>query len=175
MAARLLARPREVVRIGCDGIPQVVTINDAVYEEPDEREIRAFATSFASFYARSDSYSIVNDFVWCARRMTPELRDRFKALVKGGAGRPSLIAAIEALKRRTEVQVSDVAVDKRSYPWHARVRGVQKVVGDADAAQAFELDLELVHTSRDELIEGLLVWGIEARGDALVLGFARPR
>jgi hypothetical protein len=174
VAGRVLGRPREVIRIGCDGIPQVVTINDAVYQEPDEREIRAFATSFASFYARSDSYSIVNDFVWCAKRMTPELRERFKTLVRGSGGRPSLVAAIEALKRRTEVEISEVKVDKASYPWRARVRGVQKTVGEGEGGQAFEVDLDLVRTSRDELIEGLLVWGIEARGEALVLGFTRP-
>src|SRR5687767_3182015 len=47
-------RPREVIRIGCDGIPQVVTLDNTAYSEPNEREIRAFATEFAVFYARSD-------------------------------------------------------------------------------------------------------------------------
>jgi len=175
VSGRLLARPREVVRIGCDGIPQLVTINEAVYSEPDEREIRAFATAFATFYARSDSYSIVNDLVWCAKRMTPELRERFKSLARGTAARPSLVEAIEAQKRRTEVEISDVTIDKRSYPWRARVRGLQKVVGAPEGGQGFELDLDLVRTSRDELIEGLLVFGVTARGDALVLGFPGPR
>jgi hypothetical protein len=172
VTGRVLGKPREVIRVGCDGIPQVVTINDTVYSEPDEREIRSFAASFASFYGRADSYSIVNDLVWCAKRMTPELRARFKALVKGRGGRPGLVEAVEALKRRTEVEVSEVQVDKRSYPWHARVRGVQKVVGESEGGQGFELDLDLVRTSRDELVEGLLIWGIQAHGDALVLALA---
>ena len=74
---RVWSRPREVVRIGCDGIPQVVTLDNAAYSEPNEREIRAFATEFAVFYARSDSFSILNDLVWCANRMAPDMRDRF--------------------------------------------------------------------------------------------------
>src|SRR5262249_23033652 len=70
----VLTRPREVIRIGCDGIPQVVRINDVVYSEPAEQEIKAFASSFAILYARSDSYSVVNDLLFCMGRMTPELR-----------------------------------------------------------------------------------------------------
>ena len=66
---RVWTRPREVIRIGCDGIPQVVTLDNAAYSEPNEREIRGFATEFAVFYARSDSYSVLNDLVWCANRM----------------------------------------------------------------------------------------------------------
>src|SRR5713226_4031736 len=42
---RVWNRPREVVRIGCDGIPQLVTLDSAAYSEPNEREIRAFATA----------------------------------------------------------------------------------------------------------------------------------
>lgn len=174
VAGRALGKPREVIRIACDGIPQVVTINEAVYSEPDEREVRAFATAFANFYARNDSYSIVNDLVWCAKRMTPELRERFKELARGQGPRPSLVKTVEALKQRAEVEVSEVRVDKQSYPWQARVLGVRKTVGEGPG-ERFELDLELVRTSRDELVEGLLVWGIQARGEALVLGFSRPR
>ena len=43
---RVWTRPREVIRIGCDGIPQVVTLDSAAYSEPNEREIRGFATEF---------------------------------------------------------------------------------------------------------------------------------
>lgn len=173
----LLARPREVVRIGCDGIPQVVQINDAVYSEPAEQEIRAFAATFSTFYARSDSYSVVNDLVFCMRRMTPELRERFKTIARGSRERPGIAAVVESLKRRTQVDAAslDVTVDKRTYPWRAVVKGSRQVVGEPpEAAQTFELELELVRTSRDELIEGLLVWGIRAKGDALDVGLSRP-
>jgi len=177
VVARVLGRPREVIRIGCDGIPQVVRINDAVYSEPAEQEIKAFAATFASFYARSDSYSVVNDLVFCARRMTPELREKFKAAARGTRERPGFIAAIESLKRRTQIDGSSlqVEVDKHTYPWRVSVRGARQVVGQpADAAQSFELELDLVRTSRDELIEGLLVWGIRAKGEALETAFPRP-
>jgi hypothetical protein len=171
---RLLSRPREVIRIGCDGIPQVVRINEQVYSEPDEREIKAFAVSFAEFYARSDSYSVVNDLVWCAKRMTPELREQFKLFARGTQDRPGIIRTIEALKRRTQIDISEVQVEKQSYPWHAVVRGLQQVVGQPEASQRFELQLDLVRTSRDELIEGLLVSGIRAKGDAFVVGLVHP-
>lgn len=174
---RIMGRPREVVRIGCDGIPQLVQINEAVYSEPAEQEIRAFAGTFATFYARADSYSVVNDLAYCMRRMTPELRDRFKALARGSRERPGLVAVIESLKRRTQIDPGslEVKVDKRSYPWRAVVKGSRQVVGQpTEAGQGFELELELVRTSRDELIEGLLVWGVRAKGDALDVGLLRP-
>lgn len=174
---RVLARPREVIRIGCDGIPQVVQIDEAVYSEPAEQEIRAFAATFGMFYARSDSYSVVNDLVFCMRRMTPELRERFKVIARGSRERPGIAAVVESLKRRTQVDPPslDVKVDKHTYPWRAVVRGRRQVVGEPpDAAQPFELELDLVRTSRDELIEGLLVWGIRAKGDALDVGLSRP-
>jgi hypothetical protein len=174
---RVVARPREVIRIACDGIPQVVQINEAVYSEPAEQEIRAFAATFATFYARSDSYSVVNDLVFCMRRMTPELRERFKTIARGSRERPGIAAVVESLKRRTQVDPAalDVTVDKRTYPWRAVVKGSRQVVGEPpEAAQSFELELELVRTSRDELIEGLLVWGVRAKGDALDVGLTRP-
>jgi hypothetical protein len=173
----LLLRPREVIRIGCDGIPQLVQLNDAVYSEPVEQEIRAFAATFTTFYARSDSYSVVNDLAYCMRRMTPELRERFKALARGSRERPGLVVVIESLKRRTQVDPGslEIKVDKRGYPWRAVVKGTRQVVGQpAEASQAFELELELVRTSRDDLIEGLLVWAIHAKGDALDVGLLRP-
>lgn len=174
---RVLGRPREVIRIGCDGIPQVVQINEAVYSEPAEQEIRAFAATFATFYARSDSYSVVNDLVFCMRRMTPELRERFKVIARGSRERPGIAAVVESLKRRTQIDPAslEVKVDKHTYPWRAVVKGSRQVVGEPpEAAQPFELELELVRTSRDELIEGLLVWGIRAKGDALDVGLSRP-
>ncbi len=160
-------RPREVVRIGCDGIPQVVRLDNAAYSEPNEREIRAFATEFAVFYARSDSYSVLNDLPWCAGRMAPELRERFKRVVRGTTEAPGIIAVIEKLQRRTQIDPAtlDIHVDKASYPWKVRVKGVRQVVGDSAPGASFELELDLVRASREEHIEGLLVWGIKAKGE----------
>jgi hypothetical protein len=160
---RIWNRPREVVRIGCDGIPQVVTLDSAAYSEPNEREIRAFATEFAVFYARSDSYSILNDLVWCANRMAPELRERFKRSVRGTATTPGIITVIEKLKRRTQIDPAtlDIQADKRPYPWKVQV------VGDAGPGETFELELDLVRASREEHLEGLLVWAIRAKGDPI--------
>jgi len=167
VAIKLINRPREVVRVGCDGIPALLKIDEPRNSEPDEREIRAFATAFATFYVRRDSYSIVNDFAWCAARMAPELRDKFKAFARGQPGQPSLISKIERLQQRTEVDSSslEISVDQRVYPWRATVRGVVHVISAAPTAeQRFELELELVRTSREELIEGLLVWPLKTRG-----------
>src|SRR5574340_501815 len=151
---RVWHRPREVVRIGCDGIPQVVTLDNQAYSEPNEREIRAFATEFAIFYARSDSYSILNDLVWCANRMAPDLRERFKRTVRGENGRPGLIPVIEQLHRRTQVDPASltVEVDKRPYPWKVHAKGIRQRVGDSGPGEAFDLDLDLVRASRDEHI-----------------------
>jgi hypothetical protein len=166
---RVWNRPREVIRIGCDGIPQVVTLDSAAYSEPNEREIRAFATEFAVFYARSDSYSILNDLVWCANRMAPELRERFKRSVRATAATPGVIMVIEKLKRRTQIDPAtlEIQADKRPYPWKVSVKGVRQVVGDPGPGESFELDLELVRASREEHLEGLLVWAIRAKGDPI--------
>jgi hypothetical protein len=166
---RVWNRPREVVRIGCDGIPQVVTLDSAAYSEPNEREIRAFATEFSVFYARSDSYSILNDLVWCANRMAPELRDRFKRSVRGTTETPGIISVIEKLQRRTQIDpaILELQVDKRPYPWKVNVKGVRQVVGDKAPGEGFELELDLVRASRDEHLEGLLVWAIHAKGEPI--------
>jgi len=166
---RVWTRPREVIRIGCDGIPQVVTLDNTAYSEPNEREIRAFATEFATFYARADSYSILNDMVWCANRMAPELRERFKRDVRGTPQSPGLISVIEKLHRRTQIDPAtlDIQVDKRPYPWKVAVKGVRQVVGDTSPGETFELDLDLVRASRDEHLEGLLVWAIHAKGEPI--------
>jgi len=166
---RVWNRPREVIRIGCDGIPQVVTLDSAAYSEPNEREIRAFATEFAVFYARSDSYSILNDLVWCANRMAPELRERFKRSVRGTATTPGIVTVIEKLKRRTQIDPAtlEIQADKRPYPWKVKVKGVRQLVGDAGPGETFELDLDFVRASREEHLEGLLVWAIRAKGDPI--------
>ena len=166
---RVWNRPREVIRIGCDGIPQVVRLDNASYSEPNEREIRAFATEFAVFYARSDSYSILNDLVWCANRMAPELRDRFKRSVRGAPQSPGLIQVIEKLHRRTQIDPAtlEIHVDKGPYPWKVQIKGVRQVVGDQAPGETFELGLDLVRASREEQLEGLLVWAIRAKGDPI--------
>ena len=167
---RVWTRPREVVRIGCDGIPQVVALDNAAYSEPNEREIRAFATEFAVFYARSDSFSILNDMVWCANRMAPDLRERFKRSVRGASGTTQgIVTVIEKLQRRTQIDPAtlEISVDKRPYPWKVNVKGLRQVVGDKASGEGFELDMDLVRTSRDEHLEGLLVWALRAKGDPL--------
>jgi hypothetical protein len=172
---RVWNRPREVVRIGCDGIPQVVAIDNAAYSEPNEREIRAFATEFAVFYARSDSYSILNDMVWCANRMAPDLRERFKRSVRGAPGTTQgIVSVIEKLQRRTQIDPAtlEIQVDKRPYPWKVNVKGLRQIVGDKGPGEGFEVDMDLVRTSRDEHLEGLLVWTLRAKGDPLETALA---
>lgn len=166
---RVWNRPREVIRIGCDGIPQVVTLDKASYSEPNEREIRAFATAFAVFYARSDSFSILNDLVWCANRMAPELRERFKRSVRGTREALGVVAVIEKLQRRTQIDPAalEIQVDKRPYPWKVKVKGMRQVVGDTGPGEGFELELDLVRASREEHLEGLLVWSIRAKGEPI--------
>ena len=166
---RVWNRPREVIRIGCDGIPQVVTLDSAAYSEPNEREIRAFATEFATFYARSDSFSVLNDLVWCANRMAPELRERFKRSVRGTPERPGMVTVIEKLQRRTQIDPAtlEIHVDKGPYPWKVAVKGVRQAVGDSGSGETFELELDLVRASREQHLEGLLVWGIRAKGDPI--------
>lgn len=166
---RVWSRPREVIRIGCDGIPQVVRLDNTAYSEPNEREIRAFATQFAVFYARSDSYSILNDLVWCANRMAPELRERFKRAVRGAPEAPGVITVIEKLKRRTQIDPAalEIHVDKGPYPWKVQVKGMRQVVGEEGPGETFELEMSLVRASREEQLEGLLVWGIRAKGEPI--------
>lgn len=161
-------REREVVRIGCDGIPQLVRVNDEVYAEPDEREIRAFAAEFTVFFMRGDSFSAVNDAAWCARRMTPELAEAYKTAMRGSRERPGAISVLESLKRRTQIDAGalQIAIDKKSYPWRVNVKGARQIVGTADAvSQPFEIDLELLRASRNEVIQGLIVAGVRPRGE----------
>jgi hypothetical protein len=163
-------RPREVVRVACDGIPQLVRINDEVYSEPDEREIRAFASTFAVMYARGDSYSVVNDYVFCASKMSADLREQFRRQARGTQDQPGAIQVVEGLQRRTQVDPGALAItiDKKSYPWRVNVKGDRQIVGQGpETNEKFELDLELVRASRNQVIEGLLVYGIRAVGDPL--------
>ncbi len=168
-------KEREVVRIDCDGIPQLVRLNDEVYAEPDEREIRAFTAEFTVFFMRGDSFSALNDAAWCARRMTPELAEAYKAAMRGTRDKPGAIAILEGLKRRTQIDPAslEITVDKKSYPWRANVNGARQIVGSPDAAsQPFELDLELFRASRNDVIEGLVVAAVQPRGEATTTAVA---
>ena len=161
-------QPRDVIRIGCDGIPQLVRLNEEVYSEPDEREIRAFTSLFAVMYARGDSYSVVNDYVFCASKMNPELREQFRLQARGTSERPGAIQVVESLRRRTQVDPAslEISIDKKAYPWRVKVAGLRQIVGQgSDASEKFELDLELVRASRNQVLEGLLVYRIQAKGD----------
>ena len=83
--------------------------------------------------------------------------------------RPGVVTVIEKLQRRTQIDPAtlDIQVDKRPYPWKVKVKGVRQVVGDPAPGEAFELELDLVRASREERLEGLLVWGIRAKGDPI--------
>lgn len=158
----LLNRPREVVRVGCDGVPQLVTITGA-YDEPNDAEIRAFVTAFAIQYGRMDSFSVMNDVVFCAQNLVPELRETFRV-----TGR-QLIATLEPLRRRTHVDPArvEIELDKTRYPVTARVKGVRQVLGNRPEEQPFQFTLELVRASRREVLTGLLVYRIHADGEGL--------
>ena len=101
--------------------------------------------------------------------MAPDMRDRFKRSVRGTPGTQGIVQVIEKLQRRTQIDPAtlEIQVDKRPYPWKANVKGVRQVVGDKGSGESFELDLDLVRASRDERLEGLLVWGIRAKGDPI--------
>lgn len=157
----LLRRPREVVRIGCDGIPQLVRLDVQQYSEPNEHEIQAFVRMWAVAYARADSWSAVNDAVYVGRYMVPELREAYRRHMRGTAAQPGLLAQLEAVKRRTEIDPNelDVRVDTHQYPWVAEVRGARKIVGAADV-QRFSLVVKLVRAPREQVLEGMLVQGV---------------
>jgi hypothetical protein len=125
---RVWNRPREIVRIGCDGIPQVVALDNAAYSEPNEREIRAFATEFAVFYARSDSFSILNDLVWCANRMAPDLRIASSA-ASAGRGTTGMSRSSRSFSgERRSIPPRWRSGRQAALPWKVNV-GVRQVVG----------------------------------------------
>jgi hypothetical protein len=168
---RLLNKPREVIRIGCDGVPQLFTPT-AQYSEPNEPEIRAFTGNFVVAMARADSFSVVNDYVDAARRMAPNLRQAFMKEARGHDGRPGTIQIIQALKRRTQIDPSslELRIDKTNYPWRVEVKGARQIVGESVAdsqPQSFSMDVELVRAPREEVLEGVLVWAVKSRGDAV--------
>lgn len=169
-------KPREVIRIGCDGIPQAVRIEEPAYSEPSELELRAFAAQFGALFLRRDSYSVRHDYVWCAKRMAAELQEAFKAEARGQPGQPGAIVVIESLKQRAEVDTGEleIAVDKSVYPWLAAVKGKRQVAREGEdgntttVAEPVALNLEVVRTRRtEELPAGLLVWKLHSRGEPL--------
>jgi len=168
--AKAMNRPREVIRIGCDGVPQLFTPT-AQYSEPNEPEIRAFVSNFVVAIARADSFSVINDYVDAARRMAPNLRQAFMREARGHDGRVGTIRVIQELKRRTQVDPSslELEISKRDYPWRVHVKGTRQiVVGEGkEESQPFSLDVELVRAPREEVIEGMLVWTLRSAGDAV--------
>lgn len=159
LCLRLLDRPREVIRIGCDGIPQLVRLDNEQYSEPNEREMQAFVRLWTVAYARNDSFSAVNDAVHAGRYMVPELREVYRRRMRGTPEKPGLLAQLEALQRRTEIDPNalDVQVERQVYPWLVRVRGERRVVGAQSDRQPFALEVKLVRAPREQVLEGLLV------------------
>ncbi len=160
LSLRLLNRPREVIRIGCDGIPQLVRLDTEQYTEPNEREMQAFVRLWTVAYARGDSFSAVNDAVHAARYMVPELRDVYRRRMRGSPEAPGLVAQLEAVRRRTEIDPNQLSVefDRQVYPWLARVRGERRVLREGQTeVQPFALDLRLVRAPREQVLEGLLI------------------
>ena len=159
LCLRLLNRPREVIRIGCDGIPQLVRLDTEQYTEPNEREMQAFVRIWTVAYARGDSFSAINDAVHAARYMVPELREVYRRRMRGTAEQAGLLAQLEAVQRRTEIDPNQLAVeiDRQVYPWTARVKGERRVVGAQTDVQPFALEVKLVRAPREQVLEGLLV------------------
>jgi hypothetical protein len=169
---QLRHKEREVVRVGCDGIPQLVRVNDEVYSEPDEREIRAFAKEYTVFFMRADSYSIANDVVWCLKRMIPDLAEAYRQQMRATQEHEGVIGQIEKLHRRTQIDPStlEVVVNKSTYPWRVEVKGARQIVSDngqGEEKQPFELGIDLYRVSRDEIISGLVVGNVRPKGEAL--------
>ncbi len=158
LCLRLLNRPRDVIRIGCDGIPQLVRLDTEQYTEPNEREMQAFVRLWTVAYARNDSFSAVNDAVHAARYMVPELRELYRRRMRGTHEQPGLLAALEAVRRRTEIDPNalEVEIDRQQYPWVARASGERRIVGQAEN-QRFALEVRLVRAPREQVLEGLLV------------------
>ena len=91
-----------VIRTGADGVANAVTLTE-VYSEPNESELRWFATEFAVRFMLGDSFSIRQDYVFCRSRMTPELADRFMREAKGDGRRTGVVFIMERLAHRTHI------------------------------------------------------------------------
>ncbi len=92
--------------------------------------------------------------------MVPELRDVYRRRMRGTVDQPGLLAALEAVQRRTEIDPNalEVEIDRQQYPWVANVRGQRRIVGQGRAeSQSFALEVRLVRAPREQVLEGLLV------------------
>ncbi len=166
---RVLTAPPLVYRVGCDGIPVPLTLNEAVYSEPQETELRSFAAHAALKLMRLDSYSIVNDVLETSKWMTPEGYGRWEPELQ------TLVKGVEDVKRRANVdeQTLSIDIDKKAWPWIARVRGERRILTDRDEAvkipnQPFEVTFEIVTTTRTPLNPwGLLVNAFRTQGTLL--------
>ena len=124
---------QEVIRIGCDGIPQVVTLDSAAYSEPNEREIRAFATESSPSSTPGATRS-PSSTTWSGAP-TGWRRSCASASSAASAGRPrprdhpgdreARSGGPRSIPATLEIQV-----DKRPYPWKVKVKGVRQVVSD---------------------------------------------
>ena len=169
---REYSRELDVVRVGADGVAQVVRLDRESYSEPNELEIRAFAAAVALHLCRSDSWSVVADYTWVAKRMIPRLRAQFSDEARGTGEKTGAIAIIESLKRRTDIEPSTLTIDvnKGEYPWRVSVAGERRILrehGDPEK-QTFKLHIGLVRGRRSvEFPEGLLIWEAKIEGDPL--------
>ena len=169
----LVRRPLAVVRVDPSGVPELIQLryDDPSQTDPSEREIRAFAASFAVFLMRGDSFSVRHDWAYVSGSMSPRLYRAFQAQAIGTPQTPGAVALIEGLRQRTDVPVEslEIEVDKKPYPWRARVKGKRVIVGtDTPVEQPFEVELELLRTQRrPESLEGLVVWDLHTKGEAL--------
>lgn len=163
------AKEPMVYRVACDGIPTPVALTEA-YFEPSENELRAFGTNFAIHFMRGDSFSVRQDLLWCLEYMEATLADRFKRELKGSSYEPGAIGVVESLSRRTEIprESLEVTVDKRPWPWVIKVKGVRKVLREEGEGRSWQLELQVVRTSRRVLPEGLLVVEIRTNGAPVV-------
>lgn len=169
---RMYSRELDVIRVGGDGVAQVVRLDRESYSEPNELEIRAFAAATALHLCRSDSWSVVSDYTWVAKRMVPRLRAQFSDEAKGTADKTGAIAIIESLHRRTDIEPSTLNIDvnKTEYPWKVVIEGERRILRESGPTekQPFKLHLGLVRGRRSvEFPEGLLIWEARTEGAAL--------
>jgi hypothetical protein len=159
-----------VIRSHRDGMPQAIALDFDAYQEPDEVEMRWFGMDFASRFMQGDSYSVRQDFLYCAQRMVPEKSEQFIKEAKGSKERPGAVFVIESLKRRTDIprESLQVEVDKRPWPWRITVRGERRVLGDETSTKKWELMLEVVKASRRIVPAGLLVYDLRSAGGPVI-------
>jgi hypothetical protein len=158
-----------LIRVPEDGLPQVLRLTEKYYE-PTDAELRTFGANFATFFMRGDSFSLHQDWSWCAEHMEQALMKRFLGQATGTPEEPGALAVVERLKQRTEIPRDslEVTVDKRAWPWRIEVKGVRKVLGKEGLDQKWQLQLQVVRTSRRVLPEGLVVVDLRSGGVAVV-------